>query len=112
MGQVVSELAELHGRIVPKQAGETNDDSWRRSKSLKFHLFEKIAPRSAKKDKNAMSLQAALHSLNGKEYITRKVSFLVRIAQLERLARSDTSIYAFKTVRSFTFRAIMSKLTR
>lgn len=98
MGQVVTELAELHTRIVPKEAGEADGDLWKRSKSLHFHLFEKIAPSSAKKDKNAMSLQAALHSLNGKEYVTPKVSFLVRIAQLERLARSDTSIYAFKTV--------------
>lgn len=44
------------------------------------------------------ALSQAVAVLSGREFVDEKVPLWVRIARLERLARTPTSIYAFKTV--------------
>jgi hypothetical protein len=45
-----------------------------------------------------LSLGQAVANLTGVPYLPKKVSVWQRIAFVEKWARSDTSIYAFKTV--------------
>jgi hypothetical protein len=90
MGEVVQQLTNLHDAVVPK------DDAARVPKRLHFHFLEKVPSSNPKL--SDMPLRKALAELSGIEFVDKKPSIWVRIAQLEKLARSPTSIYAFKTV--------------
>lgn len=94
MGTVIDELAALHDQIVPR------DEAQRRSKKLHFHVFERL-PKPAKAT-GLMPLRQALAVLTARTFEDKKPSLWVRIARLEKIARSPTSIYAFKTVSTST----------
>ncbi|GAA5826891.1 hypothetical protein JCM11251_002144 [Rhodosporidiobolus azoricus] len=94
MGQVVDELAALYEHIVPKPDQPT------RTKKLRFHLFERRGPKPAKAKTGkepAMSLREAIAKLSGRDFQPGRFNVWQRIAGLERILRSDTSIYALKT---------------
>lgn len=90
MGQVVEEVTALHDDVVPR------DPTVRRKKKLHLHFLERL-PKPPKRT-SAMSLRDALSKLTGRSYPETKVSLWARIGQVERLVRSNNSIYALKTV--------------
>lgn len=67
-----------------------------RPKRLHLHFFESIP----KTNKVQMSLQEALASLEGREFVAPRVPFSRRFAQLEQMVKSTSSADAFKTVRA------------
>ncbi|KAM0753235.1 hypothetical protein T439DRAFT_323872 [Meredithblackwellia eburnea MCA 4105] len=100
MGQLCDELTALHEYLVPKDGVQT------RKKTLHIHWFESIPrPKKSKVDR-PQALAKALASIRGIEYKVPKVSLFVRIAHLEKLARSDTSLYAFKTACAVSVYAV------
>jgi hypothetical protein len=103
MGQVVEELATLHENVVPK-AGEPA-----RKKKIRFHLFESTKapkPKSAASTASKMELREAIAKLSGQDFAPRKQSLLQKVALLERLIRSPTSIYAAKTAAAVSVYAV------
>lgn len=103
MGQVVEELATLHESVVPK-AGEPA-----RKKKIRFHLFESTKapkPKSAASTASKMELREAIAKLSGQNFAPRKQSLLQKVALLERLIRSPTSIYAAKTAAAVSVYAV------
>lgn len=90
MGTTLEELSALHAIIVPKDGGPV------RKKRLHFHFFESI-PRPPKAEKNPMSFRDALREVSGDPHEKPRTSLWTRLARLEQLARTDISIYAFKT---------------
>lgn len=97
MGGVIDNLASLHDHVVPR------DEAHRRPKRLHFHLFETI-PKAAKA--SGIPLRRALAILSGREFVEKKVSWWIRIARWEKMARTPTSIYAFKTACAVTVYAV------
>ncbi|KAL8293775.1 hypothetical protein RQP46_000476 [Phenoliferia psychrophenolica] len=91
MGQMLEELTLLHEFIVPK-AGAAS-----RKKTLHVHWFERGPSPSTKKINRPVALAEALAAVRGIDHVVPKVSLGARIVKLEALARSDTSLYAFKT---------------
>lgn len=102
MGQVVEELACLHESVVPK-TGEP-----KRKKTIRFHLFESTkAPKPATAANTAsMELREAIAKLSGQTFTPRTTTFWQKVAALERLARSPTSVYAAKTAAAVSVYAV------
>ncbi|GAA6036661.1 hypothetical protein JCM8097_001282 [Rhodosporidiobolus ruineniae] len=110
MGSVVDELADLYAHIVRKP-GEPQ-----RKKQIRFHVFERKSPKPAataangckegKKDAPRISLREAIARLAKVDFAPKKLSIWQRIAGLERLLRSDTSIYALKTAAAVSVYAV------
>jgi hypothetical protein len=94
MGKVLDELATLHEFVVAKE--ETNT----RPKKLHLHFLERLPKPPSATAKTGMTLAEAIHALGGKEPTKPNNSVWLRVARLERLARSDDAIYALKTVLS------------
>ncbi|KAK4696212.1 hypothetical protein P7C70_g8416, partial [Phenoliferia sp. Uapishka_3] len=100
MGQMLEELTLLHEFIVPQ-------DGVKRKKSLRVHWFEEV-PSPVKQPKDRpLALAKALAAIRGFEFsVPKKLSLGVRLAGLERLARSDNSLYAFKTACAVSVYAV------
>ncbi|GAA6004360.1 hypothetical protein JCM10207_000685 [Rhodosporidiobolus poonsookiae] len=101
MDKVADELAKLHEHIVP------NPDQPLRKKRLRFHAFERKGLQPPKKEADeAMSVRQAIAKLSGRDFVPKPRNFWRTIAELERLVRTDTSIYALKTAAAVSVYAV------
>ncbi|GAA5972386.1 hypothetical protein JCM11641_002434 [Rhodosporidiobolus odoratus] len=101
MGQVADELCALYEHVVPKP-GEPP-----KKKALRFHAFEKKTRPTSKDDKAPkITLREALARLSGRDFTPKKLNLWQYIAQLEKLLRTDTSLYALKTSAAVSVYAV------
>ncbi|GAA5917094.1 hypothetical protein JCM6882_009495 [Rhodosporidiobolus microsporus] len=107
MGQVADELAALYEHVVRKP------EQPKRTKKLRFHLFERKGPKAPPATKSgeqgkapAMSLREAIAKLSGRDFEPRRLNLWQQIAGLERVLRSDMSIYAAKTAAAVSVYAV------
>ncbi|KDE05411.1 hypothetical protein MVLG_04206 [Microbotryum lychnidis-dioicae p1A1 Lamole] len=98
MGQALDELTALHEAVVPK------DDASRPRKKIHLHLLERACLSSPVW--KGMPFREALSKLTGVSYADEKVTLWQRFGQFEKLIRSPTSLYAFKTTCAVTIFAV------
>ncbi|SCV68572.1 BQ2448_693 [Microbotryum intermedium] len=98
MGQVLDELTALHEAVVPK------NDASRPRKKIHMHLLERA--RLSSPVWKGIPFREALSKLTGVSYADEKVTLWQRVGQLEKLTRSPTSLYAFKTTCAVSIFAV------